>query len=56
MLSNRPNYYLNQNIILYLMRMETSVVYLNFSDVNFGLNVANIPLPISTAPRYVSSV
>jgi hypothetical protein len=56
MLSYIPNYYLNQNVILYLMRMETTVVYLNFTDVNLGLNVANIPLPISTAPRYVSSV
>ena len=51
MLSYRPNYYLDQNIILYLMRMETSVAYLNFTDVNLGLNVANIRLPISTAPR-----
>jgi hypothetical protein len=56
MLSYIPNYYLNQNVILYLMRMQTTVVYLNFTDVNLGLNVANIPLPISTAPRYVSSV
>jgi len=40
MLSYRPNYYLSQNIILYLMRMETTVVYLNFTDVNLGLNVA----------------
>ena len=51
MLSYRSNYYLNQNIILYLMRMETTVVYLNFTEVNLGLSVANIPLPISTAPR-----
>jgi len=56
MLSYRPKYYLNQNIILYLMRMETTVVYLNFTDVNHGLTVASIRLHISTAPRWVSSV
>jgi len=26
-------------------------VYLNFTDVNLGLNIANIRLHISTAPR-----
>ena len=49
--SLRPNYYLNQNIILYLMRMETTVVYLNFTDVNLDINVANVRLSISTTAR-----
>jgi len=36
--------------ILYLMIMEKTVVYLNFTDVNLGLTVASFRLPISTAP------